>query len=246
MHGLELITPAVFLLGMGFLILWLCRFVQISPIIGFLIGGIAVGPNGLGLIESNDTTATLAELGVVFLLFDIGLQFSLKSAWSKRIDLLGLAPLQMLITGALLAFALMFTFGISGEFALLAGITLALSSTAVAMRLLSDLKQTEAPVGKTGKAVLIFQDIVAIFLLIFSDAVGGDSALTAAFAGAILKTVLAFGAALAIGRYILAPVMRTLTKYDDPELFTVFSLFVVMMMALATAQVGLSDRKSVV
>lgn len=240
MHGLELITPAVLLLGMGFLILWLCRFVQISPIIGFLIGGIAVGPNGLGLIESNETTSILAELGVVFLLFDIGLQFSLKKAWSKRMDLLGLAPLQMLITGALLAFALMFAFGVSSDFALLAGITLALSSTAVAMRLLSDLKQTEAPVGKTGKAVLIFQDIVAIFLLIFADSVGGDSALTAAFAGAILKTVLAFGAALAIGRYVLAPIMRALTKYDDPELFTIFSLFVVMIMALATAQVGLS------
>lgn len=240
MHGLELIASAVLLLGMGFVILWLCRFVQVSPIIGFLIGGILIGPNGLGFFEDTETSALLAELGVVFLLFDIGLQFSLKSAWSKRLDLFGLAPLQMLVTAAILAGAFILLMGMNSDYALLAGVTLALSSTAVAMRLLGDMKQTEAPTGKTGKAVLIFQDIVAIFLLIFVDKIGGDSALTMAVAAALIKTVLAFAAALAIGRFILTPAMRALTHYDDPELYTVFSLFTVMIMALGTAEVGLS------
>ncbi|HRQ60001.1 MAG TPA: cation:proton antiporter [Alphaproteobacteria bacterium] len=225
---------------MGFAILWLCRFINVSPIIGFLIGGVVVGPNGMGLIQSNETTALLAELGLVFLLFDIGLQFSLKSAWSKRIDLLGLAPLQMLLTAAGLAALLIFVLGVSNDFAILAGITLALSSTAVAMRLLSDMKQVEAPTGKTSKAILIFQDIVAIFLLIFAGSLGDETALMASFAGAIVKTVLAFGAALLLGRFVLAPVMRMLTRYDDPELYTIFSLFLVMVMAVATAEVGLS------
>lgn len=240
MHGFELLIPAVLLLGMGFIILWVCRFVQISPIIGFLIGGLVVGPNGLGLIQNSETTSLLAELGVVFLLFDIGLQFSLKSAWSKRIDLLALAPLQMLLTGAALAGGLIFILGVSSDFALLAGITLALSSTAVAMRLLTDMKQVDAPTGKTGKAVLIFQDIIAIFLLIFAGSVGSDTALIASFAGAIVKTALAFGAALILGRLVLGPIMRTLTRYDDPELYTIFSLFLVMVMAVATAEAGLS------
>lgn len=240
MHGFELLIPAVVLLGMGFAILWLCRFIKISPIIGFLIGGVAVGPNGLGLIQNNETTALLAELGLVFLLFDIGLQFSLKSAWTKRGDLLGLAPLQMLLTGAALAGILIFVFGVSNDFAMLAGITLALSSTAVAMRLLTDMKQVEAPTGKTSKAILIFQDIIAIFLLIFAGSLGGEAPLLASFAGAIVKTVLAFGAALLLGRFVLAPVMRALTRYDDPELYTIFSLFLVMVMAVATAEVGLS------
>lgn len=240
MQDLELLTPTVVLLGTGFLVILACRLMRVSPIVGFLVAGLILGKNGTGWIESSDFTHLLAELGVVFLLFDIGLHFSTKSAWKLRKDLFGVAPLQMLITGIILASTLKFIFGISGDFALLAGFALALSSTAVVMQIIADLKQTESPVGQSAKAMLIFQDIVAIFLLIFADAVGSGEALTPLVVGALAKTVLAFIAAIVLGKYVLSPLMKLVIKYDDPEMFTVLGLVIVMLTALTTASVGLS------
>ena len=143
MHTLELLTPTAILLSAGFFVILTCRLLKLSPIIGFLLAGLVLGPWGFNVIEDNETTHLLAEMGVVFLLFDIGLHFSMKSAWKLRRDLFGIAPLQMLITGILLAFALSFVFDVRSDFALVAGFALAISSTAVVMQILADLKQTE-------------------------------------------------------------------------------------------------------
>lgn len=151
-----------------------------------------------------------------------------------------IGPLQMLLTGVILGFTIAFIFHLRSDFALLAGVTLALSSTAVVMRVLQDLKEKNTASGQSAKALLIFQDIVAIFLLIFASAVGGDEALGVAVAIAVVKTVLAFVAAILLGRYILTPLMGLITRYKDQELLTILSLFIVMATSYATAQVGLS------
>lgn len=241
MQDLEILTPTVLLLSIGFLVILACRFMRLSPIIGFLLAGLVLGPHGMGLIAENETTHVLAELGVVFLLFDIGLHFSTKSAWKMRRDLLVLAPLQMLVTGIILASTMKFIFGMASDFALLVGFALALSSTAVVMQIIGDLKQSESPVGKSAKATLIFQDIVAIFLLIFAVGVGNpDIDLAPLAAGALLKTVLAFGLVIALGKYILTPLLRLVTRYNDPEMFTVLALAIVMLAAVMTDWMGLS------
>lgn len=240
MNEIALLTPTVLLLSIGFIVILACRLVHISPIVGFLLAGLLLGPHALGWFEDTQTTHLLAELGVVFLLFDIGLHFSTKSAWKYRRDLMGLAPLQMLLTGVIMASCLKYIFGLPGELALLSGFALALSSTAVVMQIVGDMRQTESPVGKTAKSTLIFQDIVAIFLLIFADAVGGDAALTPLVMGTLLKTVIAFCAAILIGQYILAPLLRLITKYNDPEMFTVLGLAIVLITAITTEHMGLS------
>lgn len=240
MHGLEILLPVVLLLAAGFVVIFFSRLVRVSPIIGFLLAGIALGPEGFGFIEKTETTKLLAELGVVFLLFDIGLHFSMKSMWSKRRDLFGLGPLQLFLSGLALGFGMSYFFGVSADLALLVGLTLALSSTAVVMQLLADFKQSESPVGQSAKSVLIFQDIAAIFLLIFADALGGESTLLMTVGSALGKTILAVGAAVALGHYILTPLMKWITRYDDPEMFTILGLLIVMMTALATAYAGLS------
>lgn len=240
MYGIDLLLPAIFLLASGFLVILVCRFTHISPIVGFLLAGVALGPHGMGFIEQNETTALLAKLGLTFLLFDIGLHFSLKSARKLKADLLGLAPLQMGITGLILAFSITFIFNVESKLAMLAGLALALSSTAVAMQMVAELKQSEAPVGQSTKAVLIFQDIIAVFLLIFADSIAGDGSLGMMVLTTLGKTILAFGAAIVLGQYILTPLMRAITRFEDPELFTVLSLLVVMATALATEMAGLS------
>ncbi len=240
MSGMEILLPTVLLLGAGFCVIYFCRLVRISPIIGFLFAGLILGPYGLGLIEDNKTTHFLAELGVVFLLFDIGLHFSFKSAWTFRRDLFGLAPLQLILSGLVLGFSMSFIFGMNSEVAILLGLTLALSSTAVVMQMIADLRQTESPVGQSAKSILIFQDLAAIFLLIFADTLGSDASLSSTLLYTVANTVLAFAAAIALGRYILTPLMKSIIKYDDPEMFTVLGLLIVMVTGLATASVGLS------
>jgi len=240
MYGIDILIPATVLLASGFFVILACRFTHISPIVGFLLAGLALGPHGIGFLEENETTAILAKLGLVFLLFDIGLHFSLSAARKFKADLLGLAPLQMGITALILAFAVAFIFGTESKFAMMAGIALALSSTAVVMQMVGELKQHESPVGASAKAVLIFQDIVAIFLLILADTVAGGGTMGLIIASALGKTVLAFIAAIILGQYILTPLMRTITRFNDPELFTVLSLLVVIVTALATEMAGLS------
>jgi len=241
MQDFSLLTPTVLLLSVGFLVILACRFMRISPIIGFLLAGLVLGPHGMALIEETETTHLLAELGVVFLLFDIGLHFSTKSAWTLRKDLFGLAPLQMLITGVILASTMKFVFNMPGDFALLAGFALALSSTAVVMQIIGDLRQTESPVGKTAKATLIFQDTLAIFLLIFADTVGSsDSVLATLIFYTLIKTIIAIGIVIALGKYMLTPLLRIVTRYNDPEMFTVLGLVIVMLTAAMTDYAGLS------
>ena len=217
-----------------------CRYTRLSPIVGFIVAGMILGPHGFEVIEANKTTELLAKLGVVFLLFDIGLHFSTKSIWSARRDFLGLAPLQVLLCGIAMASALAFIFHVGTELALLAGFALALSSTAVVMQILGDLKESEAPVGKSAKAVLIFQDIAAIFLLIFADALGGDIGLAELILGALGKTILAVLAVMAFGQLVITPLMKSIIKFDDPEMFTVLGLLVVMLTAVGTEFFGLS------
>lgn len=240
MDDITFITPTVFILSIGFCVILLCRMIRISPIIGFLLAGLIAGPYGLGWLEESKTTHFLAELGVVFLLFDIGLHFSMKSAWKLRHDLFVLAPLQMLLSSVILAFAVNFIFSISADVALLVGVALALSSTAVVMQILGDNKQTEGPVGQTAKSMLIFQDIVAIFLFIFADAVGGEAHLFSTVLSALLKTAMAVFLTILFGQYILRPLFKLIIKYDDPELFTVLSLVIVIFTAYMTANAGLS------
>lgn len=240
MADFGVLISALILLAVGFVVLLFSRFIRISPIVGFLIAGVVLGPHGMALIEQSETTKLLAKMGLIFLLFDIGLHFSVKSVWSKRRDLLGFAPLQMLICGAVFTLFLVAQFGVSAEIALVSGFALALSSTAVVVQLLADMKQTGSPVGDTAKTVLIFQDIAAIFLLILVDAIGHGDALGPLVLSTFVKGTIAFVVVMVAGHIILAPLMRLMARFEDPEMFTVFGLFVVIALALLTGFYGLS------
>lgn len=240
MANFDVLLSVLILLGVGFVVLLVSRFIRISPIIGFLVAGVALGPYGLQLIEETETTKLLAKMGLIFLLFDIGLHFSVKSVWTKRKDLLGVAPLQMLICGAVFSILLKALFPMPAEVAIVCGFALALSSTAVVVQLLADMKQSGSPVGDTAKTILIFQDIAAIFLLILVDAIGQGEPLGPLVLETFLKGTAAFVAVMAIGHFILTPLMRVMIRFEDPEIFTVFGLLVVLALAMATGVLGLS------
>jgi len=240
MEQVAALQPAIILLVIGILAILLTRPLGLSPIVGYLLAGVLIGPHGLGVVAENETTHLLAELGVVFLLFDIGVHFSLGHLWEARRAILGFGPLQVgLCTLGLGSLALLLDFGFA--YAVLLGATLALSSTAVAVQTLTEHGQQRCPIGITATAVLVFQDICAIFLLILASSLENPAIpLSSALALAALKSVLAFAAAILIGRLLIGPLFRVLAKTNDSEIFTATALLIVLVTAGATGLWGLS------
>ena len=234
------LQPVLILLVVGILSIAIMRPLHMSPIVGYLIAGMLIGGHGLGLIEESGTTHLLAELGVVFLLFDIGLHFSIGQIWDARRDILGLGPIQVILCTAAFA-GLALAAGLSTEIAITLGAALALSSTAVASQLLADNKQSRCPVSVSATAVLIFQDICAIFLLILANSLGRtDVALGQVIGIAAVKGIAAFVAALLIGRYVIGPAFNLISRAKDNEVFTATALLIVLATATATGLFGLS------
>ncbi len=245
MTGAHALTQVIILLLAGILAISVMRRIGLSPIVGYLAAGVLIGPHALGLIEESETTHLMAELGVVFLLFDIGLHFTLSSIWEARRDIFGLGPLQIILCG--FAFGgIAMVLGVDPEFALILGGSLALSSTAVVVPTLAERRQQNCPVGLTGTAVLIFQDICAIFLLILAASLdGGATAADRAGLGATVvlafaKAAAAFVAAILIGRFAIKPLFRLLSQTRNDEVFTAMALLVVLATAAATGGAGLS------
>lgn len=257
--AVDALVPAITLLGFGAAAALMSRALNLSPIVGYLIAGIMIGPHMLGFIQESGTTHLLAELGVVFLLFDIGMHVSLRELKESRRDLLGLAPLHLLLSGGVSAAAL-YLLGVPWAFAIAVGLSLGLSSTAVVARILTEREQNSCPIGRTATHVLIFQDIAAIFLMIFATSLGAADAGPAGLSGlvseymldgrlvplagalglALAQAVIAFGAAMLFSRYLLNPVFRTLAETRNEEAFTAFTLLLVLAAACATALIGLS------
>ena len=258
-QAVDALVPAITLLGFGAASALASRAARLSPIVGYLIVGILIGPFGLRLIQENPATHLLAELGVVFLLFDIGMHVSLRELKESRRDMLGLAPAHLLLTGLISAAAL-WMIGIDWPIALAVGLSLGLSSTAVVARILTEREQNSCPIGRTATHVLIFQDMVAIFLMIFATSLGGSETGAAGLAGLISSNLLegadlplaatlglslvqaglAFAAAVLAGKYLIEPVFRTLAVIRNEEAFTAFTLLFVLAAACATAMTGLS------
>ena len=255
----EALVPAITLLGFGAAAALASKAMRLSPIVGYLIAGILIGPGMLGLIEESSATHLLAELGVVFLLFDIGMHVSLRELNESRKDLLRLAPMHLFLNGLVSAVALAMI-GVEWPIAIAIGLSLGLSSTAVVARILTEREQNSCPIGRSATHILIFQDIVAIFLMIFASSMGDadvgaqglaglvsdyllDGAsvpLYAALGLSLVQTIIAFGAALLAGKYLINPVFRTLAATRNAEAFTAFTLLLVLAAACATAVIGLS------
>lgn len=244
MNEAQALLQVIILLLVGILSITIMRRIGQSPIIGYLLAGLLIGSHGFGLIQESETTHLVAELGVVFLLFDIGLHFTLSSIWEARRDIFGLGPLQIILCG--LAFSgIAIAYGVAPEYAVILGIALALSSTAVVIQTLSERGQHNCPVGLTGTAVLIFQDVCAIFLLILAASTGsahesGETGLATAVSIAVAKAAIAFISAVLIGRYAIKPVFLLFSQTRNEEIFTAMALLVVLATAAATGVAGLS------
>lgn len=240
MEQLHTLQPVIILLFVGILAIAIMRPLRMSPIVGYLLAGMLIGTHGFGWIEESKTTHLLAELGVVFLLFDIGLHFSLGHIWDARKDILGLGPVQVLLCALAIAMIVMAT-GLPLDFSIIIGATLALSSTAVVAQVLADNQQNNCPVAVSTIAVLIFQDICAIFLLILASSMADTNVSVGTIIGmAALKAIVSFVAAILIGRFVVGPFFSWVAKSKDDEIFTAMALLIVLATAASTGLFGLS------
>ena len=252
----ELIIPPTSLLSDGLVILAAAGIViplfarfRITPVIGFILVGILVGPFGLGsavaqlpwlhyvTISDPHRLEPFAEFGIVLLLFSVGLELSFKRLWAMRAAVFGLGAKELLGCALLIALVLM-ALGNSLATAAALGLALALSSTALVLR----IADQNTPVGRAALAMLLFEDMALVPILFLLGALGRDGAgndmsalMSTLGLGAVVMAVLLIG-----GRFVLPKLFDQAARTKSPELFFAVSLLVVILASLATGAVGLS------
>lgn len=213
----------------------------ISPIVGFLLTGVAFGQYGFDIIPDSAIIHLLAEMGVVFLMFDIGLHFSMRHVWSERKGIFVLGPGQVALSGLFFWAGLEYFFNFTTGVEILLAITLALSSTAVVSQVLAERKMSGLPFARTTMAILIFQDICAIFVLILAGSMGGsDTSTVNLILAALVKCAVCVTVATLVGKYLLGRGLGFLARFNNTEAFTMIALLIVVATGMATEGFGLS------
>lgn len=214
---------------------------RLGAVPGFLIAGVIVGPSGLGLIDNVNEIGHLAEIGVVLLLFVIGIELKPSRLWLMRRLVFGLGSLQVVLTGTLLAGMSYLLLDLSLRAAILVGPALALSSTAFVLQILTEQRLLNSHYGRPSLSVLLMQDLAVVPLLALVPllampelSIGEDIGL------ALSESLLILGLVFVVGRYLLNPVLYRVALSGSPEVFTASAVLIVLGMALATERAGLS------
>jgi CPA2 family monovalent cation:H+ antiporter-2 len=218
----------------------LFRVLRCSPLLGYLVAGILIGPHALALIRESELTDALAELGVAFLLFAIGLELSLERLRVMRRLVFGLGGLQVRVTGVAIGSVARWT-GSELAGAIVIGGALALSSTAFVLQLLVERAEQVSRFGRTAFAILLFQDLAVVPLLALVPMLALDTASLATALGlSALKATVALVSIVIIGRLLLRPAFRIVAATRSRELFVSATLLVVLGTGWVATQAGLS------
>ena len=238
-HGNDFLFVASLYFAAAVVAVMVSHRLGLGSVAGYLLAGIAIGPWGFQLVETGDQIRSFAELGVVFLLFVIGLELEPKRLWNMRTQLLGLGLAQVL--GSIAAIALAgLALGFDWRVALIAGMALSLSSTAMALAPLAERGALATKGGQGTFAVLLFQDIAVIPMLavvpLLGSAQGGAELSWQKVALALAVIVVTLGG----GRLLARPVFRHIARTRLREIFTAFALLLVLVIALAFEHAGMS------
>lgn len=239
--GIEILHSTLILLAIAVAIVVVFRRLALPPILGYLLVGMLAGPYGWAWIPETESTQHLAEFGVVFLMFTIGLEFSLSKMIAMRSIVFGLGGLQVMIT-TLLTVGCTLLIGFSGTDAIVIGGIVAMSSTAIVTKQLTDQLELNSPHGEAAVGILLFQDLAVIPFLILIPSLSNDSTndIITSLGWAFAKGVAAMLVILAMGRWILRPTFQEIAHSRSMELFTLTVLLVTLAAATLTADMGLS------
>ncbi len=236
----DFLLDVVVYLGAAVVFVPLARRLNLGSVLGYLVAGCVIGPHCFGFIKSVESILHLAEFGVVLMLFAIGLELDLRRLWGMRRAVFGGGALQMLACGVVIALGVL-ALKLSWQAAVVVGLSLALSSTAIAVQTMKERNLLGAPLGQASFAILLFQDIAAIPLIGLvpllstssSSAPGDVYVVVGKVLGAILAIIL-------IGRYLTRPVLRIVAGTHAREVFTGFALLLVVGIAYLMQLAGVS------
>jgi len=235
------LIQALIYLGSAALIVPIAVRLGLGSVLGYLIAGCIIGPWGLRLVTDAESILHFAEIGVVLMLFVIGLELDPQRLWKLRASVFGGGALQMLVCGLLLG-AFCMALGLRWQVAVLIGLTLGLSSTAIAMQAMNERNLMVSQMGRSAFAVLLFQDIAAIPLVAMIPllAASGGATTLGAFTLSALKVVAALAIVVLIGRYVARPALRFVARTGLREVFSAVALFLVFGFGLLLEEAGLS------
>ncbi len=225
-----------------------CRSLKLPPMLGYLAAGVLIGPHAMALAQNSEGVRHLGEFGVVFLMFAIGLEFSLPKLLAMRKQVFGLGLMQVLLTMAVVTVggvALSHWVGgiwdMGWQTALALSGVLAMSSTAIVVKLMAERAELESEHGRRVMGILLFQDLAVIPFLaaiaVFAADGGGESS---NWIMPLAKVVAAIVGVIMVGRYLMRPIFRTIALSNSTEIFTATALLIVLGVALLMQYVGLS------
>jgi CPA2 family monovalent cation:H+ antiporter-2 len=240
MHELIVLKSIVIILGISAVVVFALHRIKIPSIVGFLIAGVMLGPHGLNFIQDINTIQTLAEIGVILLLFTIGLEFSLSRFLKMRLEIFGIGGLYVFMTVVITALVTYQWFGIGNpNIAIFLGFLVALSSTVIVMKLLSDRAELDAPHGRISIGILIFQDLCIVPFMLFIPILSGGAGL--------IEITLAIGKAIAIiiivllaANWIVPKILHQIVHTKSRDLFVITILIICFGIAFITSEFGLS------
>jgi len=236
MHSDSLLINALYYLLAAVIAVPLFKRMGLGSILGYLFAGIVLGPHALGIIEDPESVLHFAEYGVILLLFVIGLELAPEKLWSMRNHIVVLGGSQVLLTGLVIGFGMVMLMAIPLAFVL--GVTLALSSTALAIQLMSEERILASPLGRKGFSILLLQDLAVIPILIAVSVLAPVT--TGASTSAWYITILALVGVVAFGRFGLSELLAAVARSNNREVMSAASLLIVIGIAVLMNAVGLS------
>lgn len=240
MHGSEALFDVLSLLLAAVVLVPLFQRFGVPSVLAYLTAGIVLGPYTPGPVVDLEVTRSLAEFGVVFLLFAIGMELPLSRLRTMRHYILGLGMAQVAASAALILVIALY-FGLGANVALVVGVTLAFSSTATVLAILVERGEAVAHHGRVAVAVLIFQDLAVVPVLVLLPLLAGEGRhVGEALALAGGKVALVMAAIFVVGRFLLRPAYRFIAGARNPEVFTAANLLLVLTVAWVTGEAGMS------
>lgn len=221
----------------------LCKVIGTSPILGYLLSGLCFGPNGFNIIRDIHTTELLADIGIIFFLFEMGLHLDFQTLMDMKHDVFGLGGSQFVVTASVVAVLCKYIFHLSTAAQIVIGGGLALSSSAFVLQLLKDKQQMETKFGRSSFGVLLLQDLAVVPLLVVTPllAGGGETGLSEALGSAGIKGIMAITLIGLMGKFVLRPFFATIAKSRSQEAYVGGIVATVLGFSFLTEGLGLSN-----
>tara|TARA_R110002073_G_scaffold336505_1_gene534233 strand:+ start:25654 stop:27606 length:1953 start_codon:yes stop_codon:yes gene_type:complete len=237
---MSMLAMIVLLLGTSVVLVTVFRRLHLPAILAYLLAGLAAGPFGFAWVENTVNIQHLAEFGIVFLLFSLGLEFSIPKLMSLRRIVFGAGPAQVLTTGIAVVIA-MRLFGFKWETAVITGCALSLSSTAIVIRELISRGEVNTAYGRSATGILLFQDLAAVLMLVLLPALANSHGDPWQAAGeTLLQALLLFVGIFVVGKWLLPKLLEETGRVRSDEVFVMTALLLALVAAWVTHALGLS------